>query len=222
MMSPESKPSRHDLRRVRTLAGVCMLALAFGPLTGCGEEEKPPPPPPKPVAKAPEPELSPLEELPMDPRVQFPEERAPASRSMAEAIAGLASAIATGDADQAAEWLAEPDRMVLDQLIESGGWGKATSALEIVRVCVLEQTDQTCTVGLGVQDSEEAYLLAWDGASTDGQWTFTARPLVEITAPVAADLDGAELRAPVIPEAEYEVLDTGGDEEETRRSGGPR
>ena len=189
---------RRNVARLTTLLALGLLAFPLG-LAGCGKEEAkksqqtyvPPPPPP----------LAPLEGLEMDPRVQFPQSREPSSRGLAEGIAQLASSLVSGDEASMAEVLDENGNMVLNALVDSGAWKKESSEIEAVRVCVLSEGENgaQCQLGLGVQDKNGAYLLAWSGQRTGDVWVFSPEPLEYTEGEQLAALDNAAIVAPTLP-----------------------
>jgi len=89
--------------------------------------------------------------------------------------------------------LARDDQVVLSRLERSGGWQRGAESIELVRVCVVNQSGDTCEVGLGVQDDRGAYLLAWRGERSGGGWRFSAMPVSESPSRNVVDLDGAPL-----------------------------
>lgn len=188
---------RHDRRRFPTLLGVgafaLLLPLALG---GCdkGEEQVQAPPPAPPPRR-----LDPLEDLDMDPRVQFPEARDPSTRELAEAIADFASAFVSGDDAILTDMLDDQGEAVLSRLKSTGQWSKETSRIEAVRVCVLKEDGDECTLGLGVQDPDGAYMLAWTGESRGDSWVFSPMPVEDIKAPSLSMLDDIPLVAPTVP-----------------------
>lgn len=197
---------RRDPGLVALLLGVALVALPLG-VAGCGKkaEEKPkqtyaPPPPPP---------LAPLEDLKMDPRVQFPQSREPSTRALAEGIAKLASAIVSGDEVSLAEMLDDTGNDVLNTLVNSGQWSKETKGIEAVRVCVLNEADggATCQLGLGVQDEHGAFLLAWSGQRRGDTWVFTPAPLKEIDGAQLAALDDASITPPSLPSPVHFQID---------------
>jgi len=170
---------------------VCASALI-----GC-EKKAPPPPPPVVTSTEPaQPEWF-IEDLDMDARVQFPQGKAPSSQDLAQAVANLASAIASGDHSSMQSLLDVADREVLKDLVGSGDWKSATSGIEAVRVCVLTESEdkKTATVGLGVQDKDGAFMLAWT-ADSPGSWRFRGMSILPMMADRVAMLDDRELLEP--------------------------
>jgi len=143
----------------------------------------PPPPPP-----------SPLENIKLDPRVEFPNAMEPSTTAIAQGVASLASAIVNGNTSNFRDMLAAPDQAVLASLSESGDWKESTEGIELARVVALNETDLgDIELGLAIQAESGAYLLAWRGSQTSGSWTFTAMPITSKTADNARDLDGIDL-----------------------------
>lgn len=191
--------TRHPSRSLATTIarGVALAALVA--LASCGNDEPeaperayvPPPPPP----------LAPLEDLDMDPRVQFPQAREPSTRELAEGIAQLASAIVAGDDASLAEVLDDRGKRVLDDLTAKGLWDQSTKRIETVRVCALQEGESktSCRLALGIQDPDGAYLLAWTGAQEGETWIFSPLPIDSSVVPQVAMLDDAPIAPPVLP-----------------------
>jgi len=187
----------------------CVAAgLTGGAIPGCGESEpernsaaqSPTASRPAP-APAPTPEPVDVQRLIEHPAVQFPTSQAPTDESLAQAVVDLATAIASGDT-QAMRRLLEPSaQAVLDHLLETGQWQSATSGLETVRVSSLQVEGQSARVGLGIEDPEGAYLLAWEARSAGGGWTFTGLAVPNAAAATAAELDGVSLVPASVPTA---------------------
>lgn len=170
-------------------------AIALGAVAGC--EKKAPPPPPVVTSTAPPAPTWSLEDIDMDARVQFPEGKVPSSLELAEAVAALASAIASGDEKGMSEVLDATDREVLRDLVGSGEWKSGTSGIEAVRVCVLSEGDdkKSATLGLGVQDKDGAFMLAWTGREA-GTWRFQGMAIMPLLADRVAMLDDQALLEP--------------------------
>lgn len=188
---------RRSVARSALVLGAAFLVVGVG---GCEKKQAQRPAPP--VVAPPRPALAPLEDLEMDPRVQFPQSREPSTRELAEGIAQLASSIVSGDEASLAEVLDENGNAVLNALVDSGMWSKESGRIEAVRVCVLseEENGSACQLGLGVQDSDGAYLLAWSGQKSGETWVFAPAPIRYITGDQLAALDDAALTAPTLPE----------------------
>jgi hypothetical protein len=183
------------LGRAATAAAIGLVGLT---LVACGGEESEPErataaPPPRRAAPPPPPP-SPLVQVDLDVRVQWPEEREPSSVELAEAIATLANGLARGDGRAVRSVLGPDARAIMDRLEEAGAWERGAGSIELVRVCVLsEPADGECELGLGIQDGDGAYLLAWRGVAGGGGWRFEALPLVDVFAGNARQLDGTPL-----------------------------
>lgn len=163
-------------------------------LTGCEKKKEAPPP----VVTAPPPPPAPvvhLDDIKMDPRVQFPDTRLPSTQELAEAIASLANAIAKGDSAALGSLLDDADRTVLKDMDSAGEFKRGTSGIEAVRVSVLRESDdkQSAEVGLGIQDKEGAYLLGWKGVLANGSWTFHAMAIAPTSAARVSMLDDEEM-----------------------------
>ncbi len=218
---------------IRALAAACLAGVAGVSLTACGgdkndQQSQLDQPRERPE---PRPRVDPMAELDIDPRVQFPEQRAPATRELAQAVADLASAIAAGDADRLRQLVDAPTEAVLDELVESGAWEEETGDIEVVRVVNLESEEGVAKVGFAVQDPRGAYLLGWEGSELRGGWVFTGFAVDGAPeAARAAELDGAALVEAALPEpgpesaANPEELRPPVDEDNRRRrrSGGRR
>ena len=179
--------------RARILLALALASIAFA-VPSCGENGDESDTGPAQVAPPPPPPPSPLEDLRLDRRVQFPESQEPSTREIAELVAEFASVFATGDATRAAEMISEADRAVLERLIERGLWSSSEKGIELVRVVSLsEPSDEEIRVGLAVQTAEGAYLTAWSGQRTNGSWRFSALPIESTTAQNARELDGIDL-----------------------------
>lgn len=198
----------------RVLAVGACIALAGA--AGCSkkEEER------DPVVRAPV-ERGPswtMADIDMDYRVQFPEERKPSSKDLAQSIADFASAFAAGDAGAVRPMLADSFAVVLDDLVETGDWTSSTSAIEAVRVCVLEEESDGVVLGLGIQQPGLAYMLAWTGSGGGSGWEYAGMAIDPITAVRVIALDGVDLEEPEIPELAPEP-EPEPEEQEDRRPG---
>lgn len=191
-----------------TLLTVTVLALVGGaPLVGC--EKKAPKAPETAAAPAAPKAVDPMEGIAdiLDAKVQWPDKYPATTPEQAQAVAALANAIAKGDAESAKSVIDEPDREVLQGLIDFGDWASQTRGVQAVRVCVFTEGDdkKTLTLGLGVQDATGAYMIAWKGTEHEGPaWVFSGMAIEPVTAASVAMLDGATLRAPVLTAAAVE------------------
>lgn len=210
--------SRRTPRTRTTIFPAILIAGVALALTACGDDESAnqPTAPVKQTYQPREPELGPLEDIDMDPRVQFPEQRAPAERTQAQAVARLASAIASGDNSAFANLIEPSYRTILTSLVDEGSWNESTSEIETVRVAVLESDAEMLRVGLAIQDARGAYLLAWSGNKSGDSWSFEPIAIEPQYAPTAADLDDAPLVSPRIAEAEFETAPVETEEKEER------
>lgn len=179
---------------------VLILAVSGGTL-GCGKKKKPPPPPPPPPAKVvelPKPVdiAAVLQEMKSDARVNFPEGRAPADRTLAEGVIKLANCLVKGDAPGLKAQVDRPTQQIVDQLVSNNGWDD-TKNIEQVRVVSLSNaTDSpasTSQVGFAVQAPGGAYLLAWGAKKEGSAWVFSASPCQNETRTRASDFDGVFL-----------------------------
>lgn len=114
--------------------------------------------------------------------------------TLVKAAADLANALSKGDDQAMALLLGRRDRSVLADLVRSGEWKSQTGAIEVVRVCTLTIEDGKGRLGLGVQDSGGAYLLAFEAENQGGSWVFAGLAAEPRSAAAARDLDGAELK----------------------------
>jgi len=185
-------PRDTSILRLLTLSAAAGVAA----LAGC-EKKAPPPPPPVVTTSAPAEPAWFIEDLDMDARVQFPQGKAPSSQTLAQAVADLASAIASGDDKSMQPLLDVADREVLRDLVGSGDWKSATAGIEAVRVCVLTESEDksTATVGLGVQDKDGAFMLAWTATGTSS-WRFQGMSILPMMAERVAMLDDRDLLEP--------------------------
>ncbi len=197
--------------RILTVALVTVIGLAAAsPLVGCKKKKAAPPPPPPPPPPA-----DPFDGLSLDPRVQFPEERNPASPEMAQAVADVANALASGNGGEMRGLLGEGSSGMLTYLLDNGQWKDATASIEIVRVCVLEKVnDSSIRVGYGIQDASGAYLIALSGSNTSGDWVFEGSPVEWLTGSVASEFDGSSLPMPMLAQAAEEYVPPAPEKEE--------
>ncbi|HHN77770.1 MAG TPA: hypothetical protein ENK11_03715 [Phycisphaerales bacterium] len=191
---------KRNTRHKHALAlGLALLAAASAPLAGCGKEAPPPPPkaPPPPPPPPPKPDRVTLSALMAgaDSRVQFPQEKAPYDRSLAEAIIAFAGALASGDETAFGRVLDDDARGVLDGMVADGTWYESADRIEAVRVVYLEQSpdeDEDATsaeFAFAVQEPDGAYTLAWMATRTDGGWVMSPLFTADATRPRASDWD---------------------------------
>ncbi|MEC9373802.1 MAG: hypothetical protein VYC34_08160 [Planctomycetota bacterium] len=188
---------KSDFRKRMCLVATAAIVAAAAGLTGCGKEEEaaaPPPPAPKPVVT-----VDPLADVVLDPRVEFPKERAPNEPGLAKAIGNLASAIAAGDAESMKPLLDEASAALLDEMVDRGVWEESTSNIEVVRIAALEGGAGGAKVGLAVQDPKGAYLLAWEGLQRGSDWVFSGLAVDAPSVGRASELDGVALATDPLP-----------------------
>lgn len=198
----QTNQMRSPSRAARTAALLFITAAILMTPTGCNDSEQQQAAAPAPVATAPAPRVDPLDNLDMDPRVQFPQSRTPQTKAFAQAVATLATAIATGDADQMDAMLDPSASAVLEKLLSNGGWSEQTAGVETVRIVAIEEAADTGKVALAIQDPAGAYALAWDAKNVGGQWLFTGLKLAEdnLIASRASEFDGLILSEASLPE----------------------
>ncbi len=187
-------PKRPDaLRRagLGLLSGVLGAAL----LVGCSSEEPeeqtytPPPPPPPSWT---------LDDIDKHYLVQFPEEFKPETREMAQAMADLASGLVSGDEELLRMRIgASSDLMLIDLLLRENAW--ESGDLKAARICNLDTDSDAGTplVGIGLENNEGAYMLAWQANDADGTWTFSSKAIQVPRATTVAMLDGAKMVSPI-------------------------
>lgn len=176
MTTPPRQPRNPRAALLRTIAVAAAVAL----LGGAGCEKKappkppPPPPPPPPAPKAPDPVTVDgiLQSMNADPRVQFPQAKAPTDESFARAVIALADSIVRGDAAKLRPMLMPPARAVLEQLEGGEDWSNETSKLEAARV-VLASSPMAV---IALQDPDGAYILGWVGTKVGDSWVFNTAP----------------------------------------------
>lgn len=168
---------------------VASLAAALGTLAACDGSEPnegavtqaaPPPPPPEPVRVG-----TLIQTSGADPRVAFPQEKAPTDAQLARAVIRLADAIARGDAEALRPQLTEDAAAVLTELESSGAWAEATRSIEQVRVVDLGPEQVT----LAVQRPGSAYPLRWAVHSSDGPIRFGGAPVDDVVLQRASQFD---------------------------------
>lgn len=192
--------------KVLTLSAALML-LAVG--TSCSKEEPSPPPasestssnfqddqftpPPRPEPQRPSIELA--------QGVTFPETLIPSDEPLAQSIATLASALKTGDVQSMSTVLTKQSQSVLNSLVETGQWAKATQRIQQVRIVTVTDASDAPQVGIGIQESGQAYLLAWEGSMNDGLWQFDGLAIEPRTVDSIDQLDGTLLALRALPSA---------------------
>jgi len=157
-------------------------------MTGCGDE---PPPPPKPIVQAPPPPPPPpkvtsiaelMAKLNIDPRVSWPEERAPSSILDADraAILTFFDAFARGDSSRLQPMLASTDQYELDNLVKSGAWDSTTKKITKVDVRAgrsPETPSRPCVLAVyRVGDNFEPQLWSYQISPTGAEFEAVATP----------------------------------------------
>lgn len=204
-MTVNTRHERNNWRSAGLLTAATMVLTLGAMLSGCGEEEAPPPPPKREAPPPPPPDPDPVQLSPLmggaDARVQFPQEKAPYDRSLAEAVIAFAGALASGDDAALSDSLTLSGRGILDSMLADGSWFDATDKIEAVRVVYLGQQpdlDEDASSAdfvLAVQEPGGAYTLGWSATETDGGWVMSPVPTADATLPRAADWDGSSMGA---------------------------
>ncbi len=165
-----------------TLATLCMGVVL---LPGCGEEEQPvvqaapPPPPPPPPAP---PKATSIEELMaahnIDPRIKFPEERAPESTEARIAILKFFDAFARGNENGVRSYLNPLDTFGLDHLVKTGQLASMATSIKQINIqtgegrydkmCALAEFDLSDGAKLNIQPQ------LWSYTSTGDKFSFEA------------------------------------------------
>lgn len=186
------------------LTRAALLASAGLVLVGCGKKEEAPQQNSAPVAVR---QADPMEGITLHAKVQWPDKFKPATAAQAQAVAALANAIASGDADAAKGVLDQADRDLLADMIALGEWAGVAGGIEAVRICVLRESEDKAvlTLGLGIQDGLGAYMLAWRGNNGADPITFAGMAIQPLSATAVAMLDDAELLPPVVAAAAVET-----------------
>jgi hypothetical protein len=134
--------------------------------------------------------------------VQFPQEQAPVSESLARAIITLANGFLKGDAQAVKSVMERPTASITDELLASGGWEEGTAKIEGIRVVFVSDEAKTsespdiASFVLAIQEPGAAYVLSWAGRANNNAWTFRSMPSTGATKPRASAWDNR-------PEAEY-------------------
>ncbi len=170
------------------MGSVGPIAVVAGSLAlvGCSDPPPPPPPPPPVVDRGP---TWTLDDIEMDPRVQFPERYVPSDRSLAQAVADIASGLVSGDRGLVERHLAASERETLDELVSMGAWESATGQMQAVRIVLLSEFDGAYQLGIAYQAPPGARLLALEGEESGGGWEFSAMPVEPVTGSTLAELD---------------------------------
>ena len=173
------------------LATAC-LALPLA-LTACSKEEEPPPPPPRPIDFGPDWTLN---DIDIDPRVQFPERFAPSSKDVAQGIADLAGALINGDASGMRSNLDPMSTGALDILVSENLWDDATEEGRIVRVVNVLEEEGLTLVALGWEGPDGAFPIAFSTGDSEGAIAFAPYAIETRRESRAAALDGIPFLPP--------------------------
>lgn len=185
---------RNAIRSTLIAAVLSTLPLT---ITACAKEEPPPPPPPPPVDTGPD---WTLDDINIDPRVQFPDKYTPSSQDVAQAIADLAAALINGEASNMRQRLATGTAGALDMLIAEGMWDSATDQGRIVRIVNILEEEGTTLVALGWESTNTAFPIAFATTDSTGDVTFTPYAIKERFEQRAAALDGIPFDPPEFAE----------------------
>lgn len=90
-----------------------------------------PPPPPPPSVKSVEQLMA---ELSIDPRIELPEQRAPATTEARVAVLEFFDSIARGDDQSLGKMLSSADKQELDELVRSGQWKDVTGSIKRIQI----------------------------------------------------------------------------------------
>ncbi len=172
------QPTCLPMQRKHLILTLSALAASTA-LVGCGEDAPPPPPPPPPAPKvaAPEaPKVTPISELmakyDIDPRVNLPEERAPATDPERIAVLKFFDVFARGNADALKPMLSPPDQFELDKLVASGAFKQNTDPITRIDVRCGTQKADACTLAVfHVADKFQPQLWVYKVGGPIGETT---------------------------------------------------
>lgn len=176
------------------LTGVLTASML---LAACGKEEEPPPPPPPPVNTGPD---WTLDDITLDPRVQFPAAYLPDTEDQAQAIADLAAAILNGDSGSVRSSLATGHSAAVDILVTEGKWDSSTQEGRLIRIVNVLSEEGQLLVALGWEGDGIAFPLAFSTVDADSPISFTPYPINGRTEQRAAALDGIPFDPPAFLE----------------------
>lgn len=184
MINQRNKNQSNQSRREAFVAAALVSVIACVGLTSCGEDEAPPapvvrftppPPPPEPVAPTVKSIAELMAELNIDPKVNLPEEFAPATTEKRAAALLFWNAFAKGDAAYAGGHMTALDRKVIEGLAKNGSWNSTTAQIKSIEVQCQDEDEGFATFGLITAGSTEQPLL-WDAEMASDEATFTAFP----------------------------------------------
>jgi len=169
-----------------TISTFAAVACASLMLVGCGEEEAPPvvqapPPAPKAVEPPPPPKVPSIKELmaqlDIDQRVNLPEERAPETEAERVAVLKFFDAFARGNADGLRGMLSSPDQFLLDEMVKTGDFNKATGATSRIDVRCGREEGHTCTLAVfHVGEGFEPQLWQYNATGSTPEFDAVACP----------------------------------------------
>jgi hypothetical protein len=149
-----------------------------------------------------------LQTMNADPRVQFPQAKAPTSESFARAVISLADAIVRGDSAKLRPLLTPPDRAVLEQLEGSEQWTAETSKLEAARVVYAGEGVLGAPLAvLALQAPDGAYLLGWNATNIGDTWVFSSVPTSATVRSRASEWDNVPLMGLIAVPTGVELTD---------------
>lgn len=167
------------------LVGLCASLGAL--LTACSDAPPPAPTvaaqPPPPPAEPPKPTVTPIEqlmaELNIDPRVELPEEAAPATDEERRAVLTFFDGFARGNDQAVKGMLALTDQVELDALVDSGAWKDTVAQISKVAVQTGTHEAEKCAlavieIGTGMNTSFQPQL--WYYSLESEAPTFEAAP----------------------------------------------
>ncbi len=170
----------------KTLLTLAAATCASLMLVACGEEEAPavvqaPPPPPKAAEPPPPPKVPSIRELmaqlDIDPRVNLPEERAPETEAERVAVLKFFDAFVRGNADGLRGMLSAPDQFLLDEMVKTGDFSKATGATTRIDVRCGREEGHTCTLAVfHVGEGFEPQLWQYNATGSTPEFDAVACP----------------------------------------------
>jgi len=170
----------------KTLLTLAAATCASMLLVACGEEEAPqvvqaPPPAPKAPEPPPPPKVPSIKELmaqlDIDQRVNLPEERAPETEAERVAVLKFFDAFARGNADGLRGMLSSPDQFLLDEMVKTGDFNKATGATSRIDVRCGREEGHTCTLAVfHVGEGFEPQLWQYNATGSTPEFDAVACP----------------------------------------------
>ena len=170
----------------KTLLTLAAATCASMLLVACGEEEAPqvvqaPPPAPKAPEPPPPPKVPSIKDLmaqlDIDQRVNLPEERAPETEAERVAVLKFFDAFARGNADGLRGMLSSPDQFLLDEMVKTGDFNKATGATSRIDVRCGREEGHTCTLAVfHVGEGFEPQLWQYNATGSTPEFDAVACP----------------------------------------------